>query len=61
MRIDAAQAHHKAVTGQALLVCAYDDEDRCREILLDGAITLAELESKLTARPRDTEIIFYCA
>lgn len=58
LTIDAAQARQKSHSGQALLVCAYDDENRCREILLEGSIPLAELEDR--DLPRDAEIVFYC-
>jgi rhodanese-related sulfurtransferase len=60
MTIDAAQARHKAQQGDALLVCAYEDEARCREILLDGAITLRQLRDRLDAVPADAELVFYC-
>lgn len=58
--IDAAQARQKSQRGEALLVCAYEDVDRCREILLDGAIPLAALEERLSRLTRDAEIIFFC-
>ena len=61
MRIDATQARRKALAGDAILVCAYDDENKCRDILLDGAMTLAQLEATVSERGKDDEIIFYCA
>lgn len=60
-RIDATQAREKSRTGEAVLVCAYEDENRCRQLLLDGAMTLAEFEATLSTRSRNDEIIFYCA
>jgi hypothetical protein len=60
-RIDPGEARRKVTSGQALLVCAYDDEAKCRQIALDGAISLAELGSRLASLPKDTELIFYCA
>jgi hypothetical protein len=59
-RIPVEEARRKVVAGEALLVCAYDDE-RCKQLDLEGSITRKELESRLTSIPRDTEIIFYCA
>ena len=58
--IDPTQAIHKVRNGDAVLVCAYADEAKCRRLLLDGAITLAELEASLDQRAKDDEIIFYC-
>lgn len=47
--------------GGALLVCAYEEEDRCRILRLEGSLTLGELRSKLPELSREQEIIFYCA
>jgi hypothetical protein len=57
--IDATQAHEKTREGRALLVCAYPDESVCREWLLDGAMTMAELARREADLRRDQELIFY--
>ena len=44
-----------------LLVCAYDDDARFREMELDGAISWSEFQSRLPSLGRDQEIAFYCA
>jgi hypothetical protein len=44
----------------AVLVCAYDDEERCRPIRIPGSITLKELESRLDTLSWDRELVFYC-
>jgi hypothetical protein len=59
-RIPVEEARRKVVAGGALLVCAYDD-DRCKQLELEGSITRRELESRLPSMPSDTEVIFYCA
>jgi hypothetical protein len=41
------------------LVCAYDDEAKCRELALQGAVPLAELEGR-DVDP-SAELVFYCA
>jgi hypothetical protein len=43
------------------LVCAYEDEEKCRSMLLAGAQTLAEFRRRLEEVPKDREIVFYCA
>ena len=38
-RISAQQAHAKAESKQALLVCAYEDEAKCRMLNLEGSLS----------------------
>lgn len=59
--ISAEEAHERTVSGKALLVCAYGDEEACRKVQLEGSINLAQLESRLPTLPLEQEIIFYCA
>ena len=42
-----------------LLVCAYETEDRFREMELEGAISWPALESRLPSVAKDQEIVFY--
>jgi hypothetical protein len=58
-RISVEQAHAKAKANQALLVCAYADEAKCRVLNLDGSISLASFESRVASLPKTQEIIFY--
>ena len=60
-RISPQEAHDRVASGQALLVCAYDDEQKCRHYHLEGALSLSEFRSQESSVPRDKEIIFYCA
>jgi rhodanese-related sulfurtransferase len=57
--IDATQAREKVSSGQATLVCAYDRDDRCRDIMLEDAVMLSRWPAART--DKDREIIFYCA
>lgn len=59
--IDAQETRRKVESGEALLVCAYDDENKCKQMHLEGAIHMQELEDKLPEIPKDKELIFYCA
>ena len=61
MRISPEEVREKATTGAALLVCAYDDEDKFRENHLEGALSHGEFKSRLPSLTKDQEIIFYCA
>jgi hypothetical protein len=60
-RIPAPEARRRVQSGQALLVCAYDDEAKCDKMKLDGAISLATFRSRLPSLPRQQAVIFYCA
>jgi hypothetical protein len=59
--IDPTQAREKVQAGRATLVCAYDDETKCKKILLDGSITMTQLRADLDRRNKDEELILYCA
>jgi hypothetical protein len=59
-RINVIDAQKLVKSGDVLLVCSYDD-NRCKEILLEGAIFLSGFESKLPSLPKTQPIIFYCA
>lgn len=59
-RISVVDARKMVNTGNALLVCSYDD-DRCKAMLLEGAILKSEFESKLPSLAKTQPIIFYCA
>jgi hypothetical protein len=56
-RISVEQAHAKA--NQALLVCAYEDEAKCRMLNLSGSISLVSFQSRVASLPKTQEIIFY--
>jgi hypothetical protein len=58
-RISADQAHAKSKANQALLVCAYEDEAKCRVLNLEGSISLASFRSRVASLPKTQEIIFY--
>ena len=60
-RISVEEAHRKTQANQALLVCAYEDEAKCRRLDLDGSISLTEFQSKVGSLPKSQEIIFFCA
>ncbi|MDK2846438.1 MAG: hypothetical protein PWR02_1001 [Synergistales bacterium] len=51
----------KVQSGKALLVCAYDSEDRFRQVHLEGALSLGEFKAKEGELDKDKEIVFYCA
>jgi hypothetical protein len=60
-RIGVDEAHKKVTANQALLVCAYEDEAKCRMINLQGSISLTSFQAKAASLAKSQEIIFFCA
>ncbi|MGH7391712.1 MAG: rhodanese-like domain-containing protein [Candidatus Rokuibacteriota bacterium] len=60
-RIDVAAARQKVTAGQALLVCGYEDDAKCRKGRLEGSMPFARFEALVPSLPKSQEIIFYCA
>ena len=55
-RISAKEARRRNL----LLVCAYDTDERFREMELEGAISWPGLQTRLPSLAKDQEIVFYC-
>ncbi len=60
-RIGVAEARRRVEAGEALLVCAYEDEAKCARMRLEGAMSLADFRVEEPNIAHDREIIFYCA
>jgi len=60
-RIDVTAARQKVTGGQALLVCGYEDDAKCRKGRLEGSMPFARFEALAPSLPKNKEIIFYCA
>ena len=58
-RIDVQEASTKIGSGAALLVCAYDNDQKFAQYHLEGAISLSEFREKIGALAKEQEIIFY--
>lgn len=58
-RIEPQDAHDHAQDG-ALIVCAYDDAEKCRGLHVPGSIPLQDLHQREDDLATDTELIFYC-
>ena len=61
LRIDVDEARHRNASGRALLVCAYDDDEKCREMRFKGALTMSEFRKRKASFDKRDEIILYCA
>jgi rhodanese-related sulfurtransferase len=58
-RIGPEEARELVTSEAALLVCSYSD-NRCKSVLLEGALLRSELDDKLKDLPTDQRLIFYC-
>lgn len=60
-RLTAEETRERALSGQALLVCAYPEGKKFRKFALEGALSLTALEELTPSLPEGQEIVFYCA
>lgn len=60
-KIDVTQARNDIEVSDALLVCAYDSQEKFRQNHLQGAISLDDLRSQEQSLSKQRELIFYCA
>jgi hypothetical protein len=61
VRISSQEARQKVLSGGALLVCAYDDDEKFKNNHLEGATSFSEFKSRLPSLTKNQELIFYCA
>lgn len=59
-RISPQEARERVQGEKALFVCAYESEEMCEKMLLEGATTLGGLNERLSGIGKDQEMIFYC-
>jgi len=60
-RVSVEGARKKVKSSEALLVCAYEEDDKFKDMHLEGALSYKEFKKKVAAIPKDQEIIFYCS
>jgi hypothetical protein len=60
-RISPEQADQDVTLNEALMVCAYDSDEKFRSNYIEGAIALDELRAIEDRLDHDQELIFYCA
>ena len=60
-RISVQEAREKVMAGQAILVCAYEQDEKCRQIALEGSIPLSQFQQRAGSLPKEQEVIFFCA
>ncbi|HXW69582.1 MAG TPA: hypothetical protein VEJ88_08215 [Dissulfurispiraceae bacterium] len=61
IRINPEETRKKVLSGTAIFVCAYEDEEKFRKMHLEGAISFNEFKSNVSSLSSEQEIVFYCA
>ena len=57
--IEARDAFEHVKNNSALLICAYESDEKFHKLRLDGAIPLSEFKSLSATVAKDKELIFY--
>jgi len=60
-RVRPEEIRGKVQSGEALLVCAYDDDEKFRANHLEKALSLRQFNELQPTLPKTKEIVFYCA
>jgi hypothetical protein len=59
VRISPEEARKKVVSNKAILVCAYEEDEKFRRMHLEGGISLNEFKTRVSSLSKEQEIIFY--
>ncbi len=60
-RVSVEEARKKVQSDSALLVCAYDSDEKFQKMHLEGALSLGDFRTRVSTLSKEKEIIFYCA
>ena len=60
VRISPEETRKRIRSGAALLVCAYDDDEKFKRNQLQGATSFNEFKKRSGSLAKGQEIIFYC-
>lgn len=60
-RVLAVDIRNRVQTGDALLVCAYNSDDKFASYHLEGAVSFSEFQLMTPTLAKNKELVFYCA
>lgn len=60
VRVVAEEIRPRVMDGEALLICAYDSDDKFNANHLEGAISLSAFKGQLSSISKGKELVFYC-
>jgi hypothetical protein len=61
IKISAEEVYQKLKSSDAILVCAYDSDEKYERFRIENSIPFSQFKSMLPSLPKAQEIIFYCA
>jgi hypothetical protein len=61
IRISAEEVYGRLKSSDAILVCAYDSDEKYERFRIENSIPFSKFRSMLPSIPKTQEIIFYCA
>lgn len=59
-RIEVEKARKEILSGKAIFVCGYEDDEKYLTMRLDRSMSFSEFKNKLPDLAKEQEIIFYC-
>ena len=59
-RVRPEEIRARVQSGEALLVCAYDDDEKFKTMHLEKGISLRQFNELQPSLPKSKEIVFYC-
>lgn len=60
-RVSAIEIRARVESGDALLVCAYNSDEKFKAHHLAGAVSFAEFQTMVPNLAKDKELVFFCA
>jgi hypothetical protein len=58
-RMSPQEVREHVQAGKALLICAYESDEKFQETALDGAVSFSEYQRRMPSLSPQTEIVFY--
>ncbi len=60
-RVTAIEIRPRVQSGDALLVCAYESDEKFKAHHLEGAMSFSEFQTKVPTLAKGKELVFFCA
>jgi hypothetical protein len=60
-RVTATEIRPRVQSGDALLVCAYESDEKFKAYHLEGALSLSQFQTMVPTLAQEKELVFYCA
>ncbi|MGB3211434.1 MAG: hypothetical protein WBB19_12075 [Desulforhopalus sp.] len=61
MRVSSSEIRPRVLSGDALLVCAYESDEKFKAYHLEGAVSFTEFQDMAPKLAKNKELVFFCA